>query len=56
MPLYMDIYGCILCKNVTGVIHSNTKNIAVIEHPWHLLYIWHVDRFRQELKHVAYTV
>jgi len=56
MPLYIYIYGCILCKNGTGVILSNTQNIAVIEHPWHLLYISHVDRFRQELKHVAYTV
>jgi len=39
------------------VSYSQTqKYIAVIEHPWHLLYIGHDDRCRQELKHVAYTV
>jgi hypothetical protein len=48
----MDAY---YIKSGTGVILSNTKkNIAVIEHPWHLLYIWHDDSFRQKLKHVTY--
>jgi hypothetical protein len=50
MPLYMDAY---YIKTGTSVIHSNTKNSAAIEHPLHILYIWHDDRFRQELKHVA---
>jgi hypothetical protein len=44
MPLYKDAY---YVKNGTGVIHSNTKNTAVVEHPLHLLYIWPDDRFRQ---------
>jgi hypothetical protein len=50
MPLCMDAY---YIKTGTSVIHSNTKNSAVIEHPLRILYIWLDDRFRQELKYLA---